>query len=336
MKNKITVAGIMPGDPTGIGPEVTVKALAKLDLKDVSLLIVGDTRIIEMAQKQTGVTINFTLVEDAAEARRQAGIYLLDTRNMDPSKIKQGQVSGYSGSVTGDTLVKCINLLKEGDIDGLTFAALNKTALKEGGYKFEDEHRMFAHYLDWTGRVCEINVLDDLFTTRVTSHIPLSEVTSNITPDKIVANIELLYDTLRETGLAEPRIAVAALNPHAGDYGACGREEIDIIEPAVQKAKSEGKNAKGPLAADTLFIQAMKKKLYDGVVTMYHDQGQIALKTQGFERCVTVSGGLPYPITTPAQGTAFDIVGQNLASPEAFVKALEIVLKMIKTRNARF
>ncbi len=326
------VIGIMLGDVTGIGPEVAVKSLANKN-SACSYLIIGAAAQLAEAEQLTGAALQAYRLDDPAQAREKSGIYLWDTGNPGISKIKLGQHSPYAGKLAGDTLCECLKLLQKGVIDGLTFAPLNKSSLKEGGYDFEDEHRMFAHYLGWQNVVCEINVLDKVWTTRVTSHIPLADVAGSITREKILAAALLLDSALNTDGYQKRRIAIAALNPHAGDHGACGREEIDIIAPAVAAAQKNGIDASGPYAADTLFVQAIKRGLFDGIVTMYHDQGQIALKTLGFEKCVTISGGLPYPITTPAHGTAYDIAGKNSAAASAFMRALEIAENMAMSKK---
>jgi len=183
-----------------------------------------------------------------------------------------------------------------------------------------------ARYMGHTGYHSELNVLDELMTTRVTSHIGLKDVAANINEDGILKAVNLANDTLRKAGNARPNIAVAALNPHAGDNGKFGREEIDILEPAVRKAQQKQMNVTGPWPSDTVFLKAQRGEV-DAVVTMYHDQGQIAIKLMGFERGVTVAGGLPIPVATPAHGTAFDIAGQNKANPIATIASFGMALR---------
>jgi 4-hydroxythreonine-4-phosphate dehydrogenase len=157
--------------------------------------------------------------------------------------------------------------------------------------------------------------------------VPLKDVVLYLTRERIIESVKLLYSALHSAGFEHPRVAVAALNPHAGDSGSFGREEIDIIAPAVTEANAQGYPVAGPFPADTIFLKAREGQ-YDGVVTLYHDQGQIALKLLGFDKGVTIQGGLPIPITTPAHGTAFDIAGQNKANVEATVQAFLIACRM--------
>jgi 4-hydroxythreonine-4-phosphate dehydrogenase len=178
-----------------------------------------------------------------------------------------------------------------------------------------------------TDYFCEFNTLGTLWTSRISSHIPLAEIPKYVTKDRIKAAARLTYQTLKRAGFEKPRVGIAALNPHGGDGGTCGREEIDIIEPAARELNAEGLPIEGPYPADTIFLKA-QAGILDAIVTMYHDQGQVAIKLMGFSRGVTVQGGLPAPITTPAHGTAFDITGAGTANVEAMTQALLLAAKM--------
>jgi 4-hydroxythreonine-4-phosphate dehydrogenase len=198
-----------------------------------------------------------------------------------------------------------------------------------GGMHQEDELRWFADFLNYKGVCGELNVLQDLWTSRVTSHVPLKEVSHLLSSQKVFESIEMISNALRASGKSSPRLAVCGLNPHNGDNGNYGDEEIKIIAPGVELANKAGFPADGPFPADTAFVRAIRKEGgYDGVVTMYHDQGQIAMKLMGFEKGVTVHGGLPIPITTPAHGTAYDIAGKNLANPQAMFNAFDLACRM--------
>ena len=202
------------------------------------------------------------------------------------------------------------------------------------GLNAEDEHKYMARYLGFKGYHSEINVLDELMTTRVTSHIGIKDVAEKINQDAVKRAVNLANDTLLRAGNMRPRIAVAALNPHAGDNGKFGREEIDILEPAINSFQELQMNVSGPWPSDTVFLKAQRGEV-DAVVTMYHDQGQIAIKLMGFERGVTVAGGLPIPIATPAHGTAFDIAGQNKANVGATKQAFDLLVRMANTNHAK-
>ena len=198
----------------------------------------------------------------------------------------------------------------------------------QGGCEFNDEHELFQNRLNVKDFCCEFNVVDNFWTARVTSHIPIKEVAQNITKENILKPIKLLNKTLKISGIANPRIAVQALNPHAE----FGTEEKDEIIPAIEEAKKMGIKADGPLPCDTSFITAFKNKNHDCIVGMYHDALQCGLKAFGFDRGVTVSGGLDIPITTPAHGTAFDITGKNIANLEPTIQSFKLAIKMAESK----
>jgi len=245
----------------------------------------------------------------------------------DPAVIGLGQVSAAGGRAALDNFRHALARAREGALDAIVFTPFNKQALRLGGMTFEDELRFAADFLGHRGAHGEFNVLDRLWNARVTSHVPLAEVAALLSVPRIVEAIALTDRSMRAAGTPQPRIAVAALNPHAGDGGAYGREEIEIIAPAVEAARAQGVNARGPFPADTVFLRARDGQ-FDAVVTMYHDQGQIAIKLLGFERGVTVLGGLPIPVTTPAHGTAYDIAGRGIANDRALKRAFEIAAGM--------
>jgi len=228
-----------------------------------------------------------------------------------------------------EALAQGVGLVRDGHADAFCFAPLNKSALRLGGMHQEDELRWFAEFLKFKGVCGELNVLENLWTSRVTSHVPLKEVSNLLSSQKVFESIGMISNALKAAGKQQARIAVCGLNPHNGDNGNYGDEEITIIAPGVEMARQDDIQVDGPFPADTAFVRAIRQDDgYDGVVTMYHDQGQIAMKLMGFEKGVTVHGGLPIPITTPAHGTAYDIVGKNVANPQAMLNAFELACRM--------
>jgi 4-hydroxythreonine-4-phosphate dehydrogenase len=225
-----------------------------------------------------------------------------------------------------------IGLARGGRIDGIVFAPLNKAALHAGGWRFNDEHQLFAHLAGHTGFFGEMNVLDGVWMSRVTSHVALRSALEQISAERIDQALTLADATMRSAGFDKPRIAVAALNPHAGENGLFGREELDMIAPAVARAAERGIACRGPFPADTVFLKAFAGD-YDGVLTMYHDQGQIATKLKGFNRGVTVTAGLSTVFTTPAHGTAFDIVGKGWANTGALEQAVRLAARLAAARQ---
>ncbi len=259
---------------------------------------------------------------------------LIDLRNINPADVGQGAVSPDSGRITGETLRHAIMMAKNGDVDAVTFAPLNKAAMYAGGFRFPDEHKFFANVLGHNSYFSEMNVLDPHWMSRVTSHVSLREALDLINENSITDAIELADRMMKRAGIDKPRIAVAALNPHAGENGLFGREEIDLIRPTVEKVAATGINVTGPFPSDTVYIRAFNGE-FDSVVSMYHDQGQIATKMKGFNRGVTITAGLDVLFTTPAHGTAFDIVGQGVASTGGLESALALAAKLAASKGAR-
>lgn len=321
------VLGITLGDAAGVGPEIVAKVIASGSLERYCQpIIIGDVRVLELGMKIAKVNFPFTIVEKIEDVNIK-GIVVLNQKDLNPEKIKIGEVNFECGKAAGNALIAAVNLYLEGKIDGFCFAPLNKAALKMGGHIFESEQMLFAHHFNWTEPFGEVNVLDNLWTTRVTSHIPIKEISNKLTVENIMRAIKLATKTLSRAGIENPRLGIAALNPHAGENGLCGTEELEIIIPAMEKAQTEKINISGPYPADILFIKAFNGE-FDAVVTMYHDQGQIALKLKGFDFGITVAAGLPAPIVTAAHGTAFDIAGKGIAKTCAFENAVKMAARI--------
>ncbi len=333
MQRKPRLALVL-GDPAGVGPELMARLLARPEtLAQADLLIVGDRRILARGEKAAGVTLDVETVRDRAQARPAADrLVMLDTADMDPALVPVGEVSEKGGrSAIGNYRI-ALDLAKAGVVDGVTFVPFNKQAIRYSVPGYEDELKFAAEHIGYEGAYAEFNVMEGLWNARVTSHVPIREVADLITEERILERLELTLRSLAEAGIEKPRVAVAALNPHAGDGGAFGREDIDVIEPAVRRAQKKGLAVEGPFPSDTVFLRA-KRGDFDAVLTMYHDQGQIAFKLLGFDTGVTVLGGLPMPITTPAHGTAYDIAGKGVANLVPTIRAFEIACKMAEARG---
>ncbi len=322
---------IVPGDPSGIGPELIAKLLSQDGVQDAAdIVLVGDGHLWKRGGEQAGLNVPLNKKKKVVG---QSGLSHLELDTIAPEDVKIAEVTVESGTTSLRCLDKAMDLAMAEQVDGILFGPFNKAAMTAAGLNAEDEHRYMARYMGYDGYHSELNVLDELMTTRVTSHIGLRDVAANISEEGILKAVNLANETLRKAGKTRPNIAVAALNPHAGDNGKFGREEIDILEPAVRKAQQKQLNVTGPWPSDTVFLKAQRGEV-DAVVTMYHDQGQIAIKLMGFERGVTVAGGLPIPVATPAHGTAFDIAGQNKANPGATRQAFDLLVRMAKTHRA--
>lgn len=329
--------GLLLGDPSGIGPEIAARLLAETDVANTAqIVIIADPQVWARGKKSAGIRsapadldsvptiVDRPIHWDDAQSPR-----LYHALSIDPNDAPLGQVSAAAGQYALDSLRIGLELAQAGEIDALCFAPLNKQAMHEAGSPFEDDLRYAAHVLEYEGNIGELNVLEDLWTARVTSHVPLKAVADLVTAEKIGQAVELIHSALQSAGKERPHIAVAGLNPHAGEGGLFGREEIDIIAPAVEAMQAAGLPVSGPYPSDTIFLKARAKEV-DAIVTMYHDQGQVAMKLMGFERGVTVLGGLPVVATTPAHGTAFDIVKQGKANPSALEHAFRLACKMTR------
>lgn len=334
MSAELPVIALTPGDCTGIGPEQTARILHDGRMAGVArIVIVGDARVLDLGMRQAGVSFGYRRYENPATVDwSEAAVPIIDLENTDPSLYPAGIGNAESGRVTGETLSRAIDFAKAGQVDAVSFAPLNKRAMYDGGWHFPDEHKMFAHLLGHSGYFSEMNVLDNQWMSRVTSHVSLRQAVEQITGPAIENAIALAIAMMRKAGIAAPRLAVAALNPHAGENGLFGMEEIEIIRPAVKAMAARGFNCEGPFPSDTVYLKAFAGD-YDGVLSMYHDQGQIATKMRGFNRGVTVTAGLDTVFTTPAHGTAFDIVGQGVADTGAFENAIRLASRLVQFRR---
>jgi 4-hydroxythreonine-4-phosphate dehydrogenase len=321
---------LFAGDPGGIGPEIVAKVLADEEVRDAAnYILVGSRPAIERGMEVAGQRTAFEHVDPRRPSGDELPVQLARWQGDADADFELGKVDARNGAHMLAGLAYGLNLCVAGIADAMCVAPLNKSALKAGGMKHPDEINYFREVLDYSGMTSEFNVNDKLWTARVTSHVPLKDVSSLITGDKVVNGVRILHDGLSRAGYEQPRIAVCGLNPHNGESGAFGREEIDVIRPAVERAQQMGFNAHGPFPADTIFVQATRPEGgYDGVLTMYHDQGQIAMKLMSFGRGVTVHYGLPMVVTTTSHGTAYDIVEKGVATPTALKNAILMAARM--------
>ncbi len=314
------------GDPAGVGPELAARLLAvQENLEKAQVYLLADRIELEEAEKVAGVSVPLS-----AEPRPGAVVLLEDGTAPPPGSIPPKQVSEAAGARALHQLRRALHLSRRGEVEAIVFTPLNKTSLHQAGMHEEDELRWFAKELAYDGTTSELNILGNLWTARVTSHVGVQDIAQGVTAENVEKAIQLLHGVLRDSGLPEPRIGVAALNPHAGENGLFGRQEIEEIAPGIRAAQARGINAKGPYPSDTIFLA---RDEFDGIVTQYHDQGQIAMKLLGFDGGVTVQGGLPVMIATPAHGTAFDIVGTGRANLTSTQNAYDIAVEVAGRRK---
>ncbi|MGI9522665.1 MAG: 4-hydroxythreonine-4-phosphate dehydrogenase PdxA [Hyphomicrobiaceae bacterium] len=322
------------GDPSGISPELTAGLLDDAAVSAAAqMIVIGDRRVLGLGEAHAGVRLNIPVVGSADEALATAGTVFWDLGHLDPETTSVGEVSLAGGQSAITNFRSAIALARDGLVDGVCFTPFNKAAMRLAHSSYEDEIVFISEELGFHGKASEFNILEGLWNARVTSHIPLADVSKSITREAILENIELTQVALVTAGVAQPRIGVAALNPHAGDNGNFGREEIDIIGPAVEEGQRRGWGSQGPFPSDTVFVRAVKGQ-YDAVLTMYHDQGQIAMKLIGFDKGVTLLGGFAFPICTPAHGTAYDIAGKGVANLGASRNAILLAAQMARASAA--
>ncbi len=330
------VIALAMGDPAGISPELTARLLSLSDIRDAAHIVaIGDRRILDEGAACAGLTLDLAsaLLENF-EAAGTARHVFIDLGHLSPDDVERGEATLAGGTFATRNFRTALELAHHGRAQAVCFTPFNKKAMRFAYPGYDDEIRFVADVIGFTGKVREFNVLEKVWNARVTSHIPLSEVASSLSVEAILAELELTQACLRDAGYDVPKIAVAGLNPHAGDGGSFGMEEIDIIEPAIEAARAKGYNVDGPFPADTVFLRALKDG-FQAVLTMYHDQGQIAMKMMGFDKGVTMMGGLPFALCTPAHGTAYDIAGKGIADVGASREAILLAARMAKRSAAQ-
>lgn len=327
---KPTVAMVL-GDPAGVGPELVAKLLAQPAYRQkANVLLIADKAELHKGMEiaQTQFDYEEITAERLASYHFTEGVpALIHHKCSHPAPFEYGKVTEQSGVYILETLKIAVDLAQAGYVQSICFAPLNKQAMHKGGLKYRDELHWFAEQTNFHDFVCELNVVDNIWAGRVTSHIPFKDIVPNLSVKAVVDCVRLLHKALTQAGVNNPKIAVQALNPHGGEGGVFGDEEITIITPGIEKAREYGIDVYGPFPGDTTMREVERLKI-DGVVSMYHDQFSTALKLLGFERGVTVQGGIPIPITTANHGTAFDLHGKNVAIPTAFEAAFNIAVRM--------
>ena len=321
---------LLLGDPAGIGPELISSLLKEEITNKANIVVIGEKQILDNGNNVTGKSHQLEIVEDFDQIDfNKSNRFLLDISKGKNHNYKIAEPSKESGESVLEALNLALNLDKEKKIDAINFAPMNKTSLKLGGNTHSDELQLMAEKLDVKSFCCEFNVIDNFWTARVTSHIPIKEVAQQITKENILKPIKLINEVMELNGVKNPRIAVQALNPHAE----FGTEEKDEIIPAIEEAKKLGFNTDGPLPCDTSFVVAYKNKNHDCMVGMYQDALQSGLKAFGFDRGVTVQGGLTIPVTTTAHGSAFAIAGKNEANLAPILNSFKIALSMAENKK---
>jgi 4-hydroxythreonine-4-phosphate dehydrogenase len=323
------------GDPAGIGPEVVLKALQQTEVYErCRPLVLGDRRVLERAAPWVGAAdLGVEIVDTPGVGRYSPGaVTLLDLANASPERCPVGQVSAAAGRAAVEYVFRACDLALEGAVDAVVTAPLNKAAMNLAGFAYAGHTELLAERTR-AGQVSMLLVGPQLRVVHVSTHVALAEAIRRVTPERVLATIELAQRSCVALGIAAPRIAVAGLNPHAGEGGLFGDHEQLAIVPAIQQAREQGLDVSDPQPPDTVFLRATKGA-YDIVVAMYHDQGHIPMKLLAFDSGVNVSVGLPIIRTSVDHGTAFDIAGTGQASESSLLAAIDVAVRMALARNS--
>jgi len=319
--------GVPIGDPAGIGPEIVVKSLADGKLYDECRpLLIGDKSVIQQALKFCGLDLNINVVNNAKDGKYILGtIDLIDLNNVDINQLKIGEVQALGGKAAFGYIKKSIEMAMSNEIDAIATTPINKESLKAGNINYIGHTEIFADLTNTKDPLTmfEVSGMRVFFLTR---HVPLREVCDLVTKERVLDYIIRCTAALKKLGVTEGTMAVAGLNPHSGEHGLFGYEEMTEIKPAIDEATKMGYKVVGPIGADSIFHLALQGR-FNSVLSLYHDQGHIATKTLDFERTIAVTGGMPILRTSVDHGTAFDIAGTGIASSVSMTEAILLAAK---------
>lgn len=337
----LPVLAITMGDPASIGPEIAVKALLQENIHAICRpMLVGDAAVFQQITDVLKLPAKINAVNDVSEAKFEIGtIDVVDLKITDISKLEFGKIDASCGEASFQAVKKAIELALAGEVDGTVTGPINKKSINEAGHHFAGHTEIYAHYTG-TKKYAMLLVEDNINVIHVSTHVSLRQACDLVKKERIIQVIELIVDGLKRLGKSNLKIGVAGLNPHSGDNGLFGTEDIEEIMPAVEEARKLGYDVEGPVPPDTLFAKAAMGA-YGGVVAMYHDQGHIPFKLAGFKwnaekqqmdsvKGVNITLGLPIIRTSVDHGTAFEIAGKGIASPDAMVLAIESAVLLAK------
>jgi 4-hydroxythreonine-4-phosphate dehydrogenase len=330
----LPIIGITMGDAAGISPEILVKSLADPDIRRYcEPIVLGDVRVLAAAAQSAGLDLPLRTVERPSAWRDDGRAFgVVDYHDVDPATVKIGVIEPALGAAAVRYTREAARYALAGEIDGIVSAPLNKESMRAAGFHYEGATEIFAEEAG-VKRYAMVLLLGEMRLLLLTNHMSLREACDKVTKARVHEKIMLAHEALVAQGIAEPRIAVSALNPHAGEGGLFGREEIEEIEPAIAAARAAGVNAIGPVPADTVFYKT-KQGMYDLTIALYHDQGLGAVKLLGFGDVVTLLVGLPFIRTSTGHGTAFDIAGKGIANHKNLLEAIRTAAELGAQRRA--
>lgn len=319
-----TIVGISMGDPSGIGPEIVLKALNEKSIyKICAPIVIGDVNVLKKMGEIISNKLQFNTINDPSEAiSKQGTIDIIHMENIDAEKLRWGKVDAGAGKAAYEYIEKAALLGIDGKLDCIATAPINKKSIKAAKIDFIGHTEMLAHLTktDDPLTMFQVHNMRVFFLSR---HVSLREACDLVKKDKLISYIKRSLNSLKKLGIKQPLLAVAGLNPHNGENGLFGDEEVKEIQPAVEACRKEGFNVIGPIPADSVFALALKGR-YDGVLSLYHDQGHIATKTVDFERTISLTIGMPFLRTSVDHGTAFDIAGKGIAGEISMVEAIKL------------
>jgi len=334
------------GDPAGIGSEIIAKTLADPETYNIcNPLVVGDKDALQMGIEVAKTDLKIHVITEPTQAKYNSGtIDLIDLKNIDPAKIQMGKPAPMTGAASAEYVIKAADLALAEKVDAIVTAPLNKEAMHMGGYNYPGHTELLAEK-SMTSDYAMMLATGNLRVVHATTHIPFKDIPKKLTTERIHTTIKIAYNACISLGITNPRIAVAGLNPHSGDGGIFGDEEITVITPAIEKARAEGADVDGPVPPDTVFGKAAGGQ-YDIVVAMYHDQGHIPVKLLGMKydeetgKWASVSGvnitlGLRFIRTSVDHGTAYGKAGrmEGTANPDSLKEAIQYAVQMTKARK---
>ncbi len=340
----LPIIGITMGDPASIGPEIAVKALLQKNIHDICRpLVVGDAKVFEQIISMLNLKADVNAVDKVSEAKFELGVVdVFDLKNVKADQLVFGEISAMCGEASFQAVKKVIELALAKEIDATVTGPINKKSINLAGHHFAGHTEIYAHYTG-TKKYAMLLVEENMKVIHVSTHVSLRQACDLVKKDRILEVIDLLQNGMKQLGETNLKIGVAGLNPHAGDSGLFGTEDDLEILPAVEEAKRLGYDVEGPVPPDTLFAKA-STGAYGGVVAMYHDQGHIPFKLAGFKwnaakkmmdsvKGVNITMGLPIIRTSVDHGTAFEIAGKGIASPDAMVLAIESAVQLSKNKK---
>jgi len=312
------------GDAGGIGPELAAQMVSDRTHHANDTIVLGDKRLLARGAASANITLDIpTYTVESLGSDLPDGTFMVDLHNCDPGSAPVGEATENGGRAALQNFRAALLACSAGHAAVTFFTPFNKHAMRLAEADYVDEIGFIDRTIESTRSGREFNVLEEVWNARVTSHVPLREVVGLLSGQRVFDSLRFTDEVMRAAGFEKPRIGVAALNPHAGDGRNFGDEDEDILAPAVQRAIDAGVDATGPIPSDTVFVRAVRGE-FDAVLTLFHDQGQIAMKLIGFDRGVTLIAGYPFPIVTPAHGTAYDIAGQGIADTGATANAIAL------------